>query len=61
MVVKGLEFKEYSLDVCLDIAGAFNNVSIEAIIENLLETGIDNAAFLWIGSLPLQKDQGGVE
>ena len=51
VVEKGLEFKEYSLGVFLDIAGAFNNVSIEAIIESLLETGINNAAFLWIGSL----------
>ena len=51
VVEKGLEFKEYSLGVFLHIAGAFNNVSIEAIIESLLETGINNAAFLWIGSL----------
>ena len=51
VVEKGLEFKEYSLGVFLDIAGAFNNVSIEAIIESLLETGMNNAAFLWIGSL----------
>ena len=32
VVEKGLEFKEYSLGVYLDIAGAFNNVSIEAIL-----------------------------
>ena len=51
VVEKDLEFKEYSLGVFLDIAGAFNNVSIEAIIESLLETGINNAAFLGIGSL----------
>ena len=51
VVEKSLEFKEYSLDVFLDVAGAFNNVSIEAIIESLLETGINNVAFLWIGSL----------
>ena len=49
VVEKGLEFKEYSLGVFPDIADAFNNVSIEAIIESLLETGINNAAFLWIG------------
>ena len=51
VVEKGLDFREYSLGVFLDIAGAFNNVSIEAIIESLLVTGINNAAFLWIGCL----------
>ena len=32
VIEKGLELKEYSLDICLDIPGAFNNVSIEAIL-----------------------------
>ena len=41
VVEKGLEFKEYSPGVFLDIDGAFNNVA----------TGINNAAFLWIDSL----------
>lgn len=48
---KALYHNQYALAAFLDIEGAFNNVTTEAIREALNSLGVDNALIRWIGNM----------
>ena len=50
-IERNMHFKDVAMGVFLDIAGAFNNVSTEAILESVGRTGAQVQAKNWISSL----------
>lgn len=47
-IEKSLRNKEYTLGTFIDIEGAFNNVTTEAVCDALVESGVDNYICRWI-------------
>jgi len=50
-IERALEFKNYAMGSFLDIEGAFNNVTTEAIMEELQAAGVNPTIRLWIGNV----------
>jgi hypothetical protein len=48
---KSLNHKEIALGAFLDIEGAFDNTSFQAIVEGAGEHGIERTCCRWIGSM----------
>ena len=46
-IEKALEKNEYAIVVFLDINGAFNNVSTEAMLRNMAELGVEKEIIVW--------------